>query len=369
MAKRRKNHEGYIRYRDSRKHYEGRITVDGKPKYFTGATSQEVQDKMLEFRNAIRSGIDISKQSKLDEVFDKFCSVKSRVVSVKTLGAYKSQYATHIMPHIGSKKISDVTPTSLNNYVDMLISNNLTPSQINRSIKLLKSVFSHAQRIQLISNNPAQFIQGVKNSRKKMRALDQGEIKAFVKSARKDKHFALWFLLLNVGCRIGESLALTWDDLNFETDELTISKTYDQDYGISDGTKNGESRTVKLNGTLMKVLQKHHSEQLERQLKMSNYWENKNLIFTNDIGGYIHLGNLRRRNFNAILKDAGISNFRIHDLRHSFASHSLSNNIPVVEVSHYIGHKSPTVTLDVYSHYIPKEESKVSQIMENIINA
>ena len=47
MAKRRKNHEGYIRYRDSRKHYEGRITVDGKPKYFTGATSQEVQDKML----------------------------------------------------------------------------------------------------------------------------------------------------------------------------------------------------------------------------------------------------------------------------------------------------------------------------------
>ena len=50
MAKRRKNHEGYIRYRDSRKHYEGRITVDGKPKYFTGATSQEVQDKMLEFR-------------------------------------------------------------------------------------------------------------------------------------------------------------------------------------------------------------------------------------------------------------------------------------------------------------------------------
>ena len=31
MAKRRKNHEGYIRYRDSRKHYEGRITVDGKP--------------------------------------------------------------------------------------------------------------------------------------------------------------------------------------------------------------------------------------------------------------------------------------------------------------------------------------------------
>ena len=118
----------------------------------------------------------------------------------------------------------------------------------------------------------------------------------------------------------------------------------------------------------MVVLQQHHSEQLERQLKMSKYWEPNDLIFSNDVGGYLHLSNLRRRHFNEILKNAKITNFRIHAIRHTFASHSLMNNVPVLEVSHFLGHRQPSVTLDIYSHYIQREDSRISSVMESLIS-
>ena len=365
----RKKGEGTIYYDDTRKMWRGRIRFDGRSKSFSGDTSKDVQAKMMEFRNAKDSGIDVSKQATLNELFEKFINIKSRGIAPKTIRGYNSLYNTHLRKPLGKKNITDFNPANINSFVDGLISSGYSNSQINRNIKLLRTVFKQAQRLQLIASNPAEFVETMKSKKKdKKRSLEVDEIKRFVKAIKKDKYYALWFLALNSGMRIGELSALKWSDLNFETDELTVNKSYDQDLGLSDSTKNGDERVLKLNRSTMVVLQQHHSEQLERQLKMSKYWEPNDLIFSNDVGGYLHLSNLRRRHFNEILKNAKITNFRIHDIRHTFASHSLMNNVPVLEVSHFLGHRQPSVTLDIYSHYIQREDSRISSVMESLIS-
>ena len=369
MAKRRKNNEGTINYKPHNKNWEARIKINGKVKYFTAKTQAEVSEKLLNFRMALKSGLDITATSNVREVADKFLKVRARNCTPKTIHTYETQYRVHIDKPLGSKKIADLTPSQISSFVDDMVSNGSSADQVNRTLKVLKAILSHAQKLQLIPTNPAEFVEGMKHQKKGIRALEPKEIKSFVKESKSDKHHALWYLLLNSGCRIGEALALQWSDLDFENDTLTIGKTYDQDFGVKDGTKNGTTRVVKLNSSTMKVLQQHHSKQLEQQLDLGKYWNPNNLIFANSVGEYVNLNNLRRRNFSEILKRANISDFKIHDLRHTFASHSLMNNISVLEVSHYIGHKSPLITMSVYAHFVPSEDKNTSDIMEKIINA
>ena len=369
MAK-RKNQEGTIRYKADRKIYEGRIKYDGgKTKWFTAKTQKELQDKMFDFRTALKTGLDISKSSTVNEVAEKFFKVKTRSLIQKTVDQYRAQYNNHISKYLGRLKVTDVTPDRVNNYVDDLLSRNLTASQINRSVKVLKMVLNHALKLQYIPSNPAQFIDPVKHTKKALRVLTEDEIKAFVKEASEDELYPLWYLLLNSGMRIGEALALEWSDLNWETDELVISKTYDQNYGLKGCTKNGQDRTIKLNYSTMRLLQQHQSKQLELQLDLGQYWSNNNLIFASGNGGYIDLSNIRNRHFKHILKRANITDFRIHDLRHCFSSIALMNNVPVIEVSNFVGHRNPTVTLNVYGHFIPRENTSTADVMEDLINS
>ena len=369
MAKRRKKGEGSITFDSSRKRWRGILKINGKRKVFQGATSEEVQSLMFDFRTAIKSGLDITKTSTLREIADKFLKVKARNCTPKTLHTYETQYRVHVDKPLGGKKINDLTPSQISSFVDDMVSNGSSADQVNRTLKVLKAILSHAQKLQLIPTNPAEHVEGMKHQKKEIRALESKEIKAFVRESKSDKHHALWYLLLNSGMRIGEALSLTWEDLDFENDTLNISKTYDQEFGLKDGTKNGSTRQIKLNASTMKVLQLHHSKQLEQQLDLGKYWNPNNLIFANSVGEYVNLNNLRRRHFNEILKRANISDFKIHDLRHTMASHSLMNNISVLEVSHLLGHKTPLITMSVYAHFIPQEDKTTTDVMEKIINA
>ena len=367
MSKRRKNNEGYIRFIQSKKIYEGRIRIVGKSKYFYAKTQQEVQDKMFAFRTALRSGLDITVTSSLREVADKYLKVKSRILTPKTVHGYETQYRVHIDSALGSKKITAITPSQVFSFVDEMVSNNKSADSVNRTLKVLKAIFRHAQNNLLIINNPAENVDGVGKEEVEKRALDTAEIKAFVTEVKKDKWFPLWFLLLNIGCRIGEALAIEWSDIDWEKDILTISKTFEPKFGLKHSTKNKKIRKIMLNASTMKVLQEHHSKQLEQQLSLGKYWNPQDLVFANSVGEYLNYNNIRSRHFNEILKRAGISDFTIHGLRHTFASQCIMNKVPFPEISHFLGHKNTRVTMEVYSHFI-EEYNNTSDVMEKIIN-
>ena len=89
----------------------------------------------------------------------------------------------------------------------------------------------------------------------------------------------------------------------------------------------------------------------------------KDLVFTFN-GEYVNPDRLLRR-FKIICKAVGIHNKVIHDLRHTFASITLGNNVPIVSVSKAMGHSKVSTTLDIYGHFIPKQES-VSEIFTKL---
>ncbi|MFC2028966.1 tyrosine-type recombinase/integrase [Chloroflexota bacterium] len=66
-------------------------------------------------------------------------------------------------------------------------------------------------------------------------------------------------------------------------------------------------------------------------------------------------------------KNTGLPDIRFHDLRHSAATLMLQNNIPLIVVSRRLGHSKPSITLDIYGHYLPGMQDEVAKLMDEIV--
>jgi hypothetical protein len=91
------------------------------------------------------------------------------------------------------------------------------------------------------------------------------------------------------------------------------------------------------------------------------------LVFPNLEGAPLSHANLLQRGFYPALKRAGLRKIRFHDLRHTFASLLLANGEDIVRVSRLLGHASPTITLNVYSHMLPKEHYGSTERLATLI--
>jgi integrase len=92
------------------------------------------------------------------------------------------------------------------------------------------------------------------------------------------------------------------------------------------------------------------------------------LIFPNLDGKPLCHSNLLQRGFYPALRRAGLRQIRFHDLRHTFASLLLANGEDVVRVSRLLGHSSPKITLDVYSHPLPTAHYGTAERLERVLN-
>ena len=167
--------------------------------------------------------------------------------------------------------------------------------------------------------------------------------------------------LYYTGLRQGECLALTWND--FKDDYLDIYKTISKEkedgkYIINPPKTIKSTRTIRLDKELIKSLNK---------LKL--YYQN--FVGFNDnfyiFGGINPLAPTTiGRKRDKYCKIANVKKIRIHDFRHSHASLLLSYGVPITVISKRLGHSDINMTLNTYSHLIPKDEDKAIDIINKI---
>ena len=148
-------------------------------------------------------------------------------------------------------------------------------------------------------------------------------------------------LLLLTGCRKSEIVTLRWQDVDGDTLNLGEAKT-----GPRQVLLNAPARTI-----------------LERQPRSGSAW-----VFPSpfDPGRPLSSG---LPLWYAVRKRAGIEDVRLHDLRHTFASHAVLQGIPLPVVSRLLGHKRPNMTLR-YAHVGDTEtEAAAERVGEAIARA
>ena len=150
------------------------------------------------------------------------------------------------------------------------------------------------------------------------------------KAARGDRLEALYVLAVHTGMRQGELLGLKWQDVDLKDGTIQVRRTL---------TKSGTSlvlgepktakgrRKIKLTAKATAALRIHRKRQLEGSVQRAGLWKDQGLVFASESGTLINPTNLRQRSFASLLKRAGLSKIRFHDLRHTCATLLLGRGV------------------------------------------
>ena len=246
--------------------------------------------------------------------------VKAPKIKRKSLNVLKSAFELYIKPVIPDKPLNKVRAP------EMLKAIENCPYSYMRQVvyNVLRAVFKRAYQYDLIADNPADKLDFVYHKRKKGRALTHEEQTAFIQAIQDDYTRPLWLFYLLSGVRCQEALTLLWQDIDYEHNRIFIR-----------GTKTEYSeRYIPLFPQIAELLK-----------EISRTGEN---VFP-------YTYRAVQCAFYRILKKCGL-HFRIHDLRHTFATRCLESGITTKTVSKWLGHKHTATTEEIYSHLLTEFE-------------
>lgn len=197
----------------------------------------------------------------------------------------------------------------------------------------------------------------------------------------------LFILALFSGCRIGEMLALTWKDIDFDNCTISINKAmayskYNGWYVKKPKTENSD-REVVVSPYVIDLLKKLRSEQKQNMLRIGSEWKgnrnmdeyDENIVFSTYDGNYVNKSSANRvlrrliRNYNATVDKADrLPEISVHCLRHTHATLLIGGDMDVKTVQTRLGHKTIGTTLNIYAHQLRERDEKASKLMEEILN-
>lgn len=402
---------GNIYWREDRQRWEGRKTVgfdkDGKQirRTVTGKTQQEVSKKLSKVeKSSMVQGLKLNPTVKdwTEHWLNEICATDSTKNSTRL---HKHQIMkNYVLPHIGNIKLQSLHHRDVSMMLRKIQSDGKSAQTQRSALKVLRQCLSLAVRHEVIDKNYASpvYVDGIKSESSQRRAMNKTEAQqllAYVNEHCHSTHQGIIHLLLSKGLRRGEVLALSWNDLDFKTRNLTIRQNLTRspiknDEGLIAPMANGQipselqigttktkksSRTVELPKEVISILKLHKQLQDQTQkdfeeLEKMNFggkWSRANLIFTTDAGTPLDPDNFTS-DFRRIVKSAGLNPndgkaWTVHEMRHTCASLLIQAGVPILEISEMLGHESIKITLDIYGHLFPESRSNTANKASEIL--
>lgn len=306
------------------------------------------------------------------EVFDLWIKQYEKTVEestfVKTLGYFKN----HILPSMGTYRIEKITIAICQKHYDEWA----TKVQKARTIKsYAKKVLDFAIVHGMIQTNPFTHVETkVKkvftetHEDKPENFYTREELIQFLDKAKehlKFKIYALFRLISYTGMRKGEALALTWNDINFVENDLTINKAVGRGKQAKlylKTTKTGKPRTVKLDETTINILKEWNKIQKQQYMKLGiNTLKKNQLMFSNTNNEFIQPVQVQKWMY-SVQKEYKLKHVSPHGLRHTHCSLLFEAGASIKEVQDRLGHSDVKTTLDIYTHVTKK--AKVGAIQK-----
>lgn len=362
--------------------YYYRYRKDGKRYYIYSKTLSTLREKVIKM-SPISSIPDLSGREAinkygaimtLNDLADIYMENKKSFVERTTYNTMICNYNYYVRNNIGGIKIVELRDYSIRNlYLFLYLGeNDLSLNTLSRINGILSQMLKIAYEEEVITKNPtvnaiAEIKKMEKENTKETRALTRLEQKAFVDYCKKTtKHSNiknLIFLLLGTGCRVGEALALTWDDIDFAKNVININhavaytKNDDGHYGYyikRPKTKAG-NRDIPMLKDVRDALIDEKEKQLNLKQEQFEFDGYHNFVFVSKRGGFYSRENISTQikqiidEYNAEENDIKLPDFSTNVLRHTFATRLCSRTADMKAVQYIMGHKDICTTLKYYA--------------------
>lgn len=295
------------------------------------------------------------------EEYDDYLKIKLKKQSYRK---EKNNYKNHILPYFKDYLVKEINSKIYLEWMNTIEEKEYTFSFKSSLHTCMVSILNYAVKFYELKTNIASRIGNFNKKKHRPKNIDFWtieEYEKFISNVNKDLEKLLFNVLYFTGIRIGECLALTWND--FKDGYLDINKTISKEkennqYIINSPKTLHSIRKIKLDSQLENELKKlYKSEKKSEDFKESWY------IF----GGTTPLSQTTiSRHKNNYCEKANVKKIRLHDFRHSHATLLLSNGVPITVISQRLGHSDIAMTLNTYSHLILKDEDKAIDIIDLI---
>lgn len=394
----RGNGEGTIYYSEKLNKWVGQFTAGRKDngklnrKSVYGNTRKEVKEKMTKALADVQNKTFIDKSditiAQLGEIIieNKF---NANIISEATYGRALGTFNIIKKSNIADIPIQKIQSFELQKFINN--QKDYANSYIDKIYEMLGSILKEAINRDIIIKNPLNNVLKPKSSKqdKKIDSLSIEEQKSFVNSLKNEKYKNIFLIALHSGMRIGEILALTPKDIDFDSKQIHITKTLTKD-------KNSKVKVGKTTKTYESTRDIPITSILEMILKdiMTNYIPNKNNLLFCHLNGNIIAPSTINTQFKKICKNANIkvietkkktnkknkdgeyiyvnlktSSANTHMLRHTYATRCIEAGVPAEVLQKLLGHKNISITINTYTTIFNKfKESALENYIKYINN-
>lgn len=288
---------------------------------------------------------------------------------IRTFKRYSEIVWQHIIPRLGEFELGDVTPYIIQCYINYLLERGnlktgkgLAANSIYSIISVIQSSFKMAFDLGYLKFYSLDKIKRPKSQEKVVSCFtleEQKRIEKMILKSGKDKLFGI-VICFYTGLRIGELLALKWEDLDFNNEILNV-------YTSCHDGKNDGGKYVRIKDTpktpssvrsipLPKRLIPFIIDIKKRSLSEYVVSNKKKLISVRSNQG----------SFSLILKKLKIPHRGFHSIRHTFATRALECGVDIKTLSEILGHKTPTILLNRYAHSLFEHKKEMMNKVGNL---
>lgn len=305
----------------------------------------------------------------------------SKIRKESTVYTYKKDYKNHLEPFFGHFDINSINSRAISQWFEEMDKKGLSVAYKNKIYNILKKILDFAIKYYGLQNNYASIFgrfqkknDEVIKDEDKLKYITIDEFNKFISVVDNELYKTFFIFAMYTGCRKGEMFALTWNDIDFNNNIISINKTLNEEikgkYTIT-STKNNLNRKIKMSKLLSETLL-HYKNIVMQYKDFKKDW----FVF----GNSIHLSKTSVDRYkHKYFKLSGVHEITMHEFRHSHVSllineyvkQSKNNNVKIdsakffLMMSNRLGH-----TIDVmqktYMHLFPTIQDEIVDLLDNL---
>jgi integrase len=306
-----------------------------------------------------------------------------------TIRAFDQVLRFHVLPRFGAFRLADLRHTDVQEYADKLTAVGMSRSTVDAALLPLGAIYRRAVKRGEVGINPVLGVSGGRRKTSESRFATPAEAAALIAVLRRPIEKAAWATMFYGGLRMGEMLALRWQDIDFANGRLRVERSWDGRAKVFNEpkTKAGK-RTVPLLAQLRPILLDHRMNEAQagrgegEQLVFSRLaWAGSAQAYAEQRGHKVEdpaatpttTTTLATSAYQA-WNDAGLERMNPHGCRHTFASVAIAAmneagkaNAKIIQEA--MGHANLAMTFDTYGHLFPGTHEELGGMMDAYLEA
>jgi integrase len=276
----------------------------------------------------------------------------SRGIRPETLADYRWELDRNATPFFGRTQLAAIEPRDIKRYAAEIAARGVARATVKQALAPVRALLATAFEEGLIRSNPAAGVRIVhvtdtETGEARVKALTEDELRTLLAEI-PDEWRAFFELLAHTGVRIGEAVALRWEDVDFGKRRLHVRRRLYR--GRLDAPKSRYGiRAIPLSSGLAQALWRlRGTAPDEAPVFRSRAWGSRG-------GGYLEPSNVCNRVLKPAARRAGVPWVGFHTFRHTCATMLFRHGLNAKQVQVWLGHHSPAFTLETYVHLLPED--------------